>query len=61
MDIVNVEVVCPTCSEAVSVAVDPAMIGQSYVEDCSVCCRPMMLSVHDNNGDIEVAATREND
>jgi len=37
---------CPYCGEAVSIFLDPAGGSvQDYVEDCSVCCQPMTVSV----------------
>ncbi len=35
---------CPYCFERVELYVDPDTSG-SYVEDCSVCCRPWTVSV----------------
>ncbi|MBX3130249.1 MAG: CPXCG motif-containing cysteine-rich protein [Polyangiaceae bacterium] len=35
---------CPWCGEPVSIFVDPGGgEAQSFVEDCSVCCRPIRL------------------
>ena len=39
------DVSCPYCGESIEVVVDPSEDAQSYIEDCSVCCRPMVLSV----------------
>jgi hypothetical protein len=37
---------CPYCGEPVEVEVDPAGgDAQTYVEDCSVCCRPWVVRV----------------
>ena len=36
---------CPHCGEPVDTAVDPGGgEHQSYIEDCSVCCRPMLIT-----------------
>lgn len=40
----EVEVMCPWCSEPVSLWVDRDTRG-SYVEDCEVCCRPWQVHV----------------
>jgi len=42
----TVELQCPFCGEIISVLVDCSLGDQSYVEDCSVCCQPMLLSIH---------------
>lgn len=35
---------CPYCWQTVSVILDLSIAGQSYVEDCEVCCRPIQIS-----------------
>ena len=36
---------CPHCGEPIDVYVDPGGGEyQEYVEDCSVCCRPILIS-----------------
>jgi hypothetical protein len=38
------QVDCPWCGESIAIALDPGGGPvQSYVEDCSVCCRPMSI------------------
>ena len=36
---------CPHCGEPVEIAIDPSQEVSDYIEDCSVCCRPMNLRV----------------
>ena len=36
---------CPHCWETISVLVDPSAQEQTYIEDCSVCCRPIRIHV----------------
>lgn len=59
----HVDVACPYCGELVSVDADPGGgASQRYVEDCSVCCRPMDLSVRvDDDGEFTVVARRSDD
>ena len=53
---------CPYCGEAISVLIDDSLPEQSYVEDCQVCCRPIVLDVHvDPDGDVFVQARSENE
>lgn len=50
-------VTCPHCWESIEVRVDLSAGDQSYVEDCSVCCRPMALSIIVADGElVELAA-----
>ncbi len=43
---------CPFCGEPINVVLDLSGGGQSYVEDCQVCCQPMQLSFDVNDGEI---------
>ena len=53
---------CPYCGEAISVLIDDSLSEQSYVEDCQVCCRPIVLTVNvDVDGDVAVQARSENE
>jgi hypothetical protein len=53
---------CPYCGEAISVLVDDSLPEQRYVEDCQVCCRPIVLKVSvDPDGDFSVLARSENE
>ncbi len=53
---------CPYCGEPVSVVVDHSIGEQEYIEDCQVCCRPMVLCISiDADGDAEVFARPENE
>jgi predicted RNA-binding Zn-ribbon protein involved in translation (DUF1610 family) len=55
-----VELSCPYCGEPVLVRTDVSAGAQSYVEDCQVCCQPMLLSVSCGEGvnDVVVVAER---
>lgn len=53
---------CPYCGERIEIVVDPSVDEQSYIEDCSVCCRPITLSVSvDGQGTAEVRAARDDE
>lgn len=36
---------CPWCGERIELVVDLSAGDSRYVEDCEVCCAPMMVSV----------------
>ena len=40
-----VDVYCPACGEPLQLAIDMSAGAQAYVEDCQVCCRPMLVRV----------------
>lgn len=35
---------CPYCGERISFLLDPAAAGESYIEDCEVCCQAIQAS-----------------
>jgi transcription elongation factor Elf1 len=32
---------CPYCAQRISMVLDTSVKGQTYVEDCEVCCHPI--------------------
>lgn len=34
---------CPYCWEQITMLLDTSVQGQTYVEDCEVCCRPITI------------------
>jgi len=54
--------VCPYCGERIEVVVDCSVDEQSYVEDCFVCCRPIVFSMTGDNGELlSLNLSTEND
>lgn len=53
---------CPYCGESIEIAVDGSIDRQTYIEDCQVCCRPIMLTASkDEDGEQQVTARAENE
>ena len=53
---------CPYCGENITVLIDGSLPEQEYVEDCQVCCRPIVVNVSvDVDGDAMVAVRAENE
>ena len=53
---------CPYCGEPLELTVDCSVETQRYVEDCQVCCRPIVVdAVVDADGEPSVATRPEND
>lgn len=46
------DITCPHCGEAIEIVIDLSVASQSYIEDCSVCCRPIAICVVAENGEI---------
>lgn len=36
---------CPYCAEPILLRIDVSAGSQSYVEDCQVCCQPMLVAI----------------
>ncbi|MFT5088083.1 MAG: hypothetical protein ACI906_000792 [Candidatus Latescibacterota bacterium] len=56
------EISCPYCGEYIDILVDCSVPQQTYVEDCHVCCRPILLSIYvgeDNEVALEVRQENE--
>jgi hypothetical protein len=57
-----VDISCPYCGEPLDILVDASAGDQRYIEDCQVCCRPIMLAIRiDADGEPQVSASSEND
>ena len=53
---------CPYCGENIEVDVDCSEPSQSYIEDCSVCCRPININIEiDFDQQVQGSATHENE
>lgn len=56
----EVTVSCPYCGELFTAVVDYSAGGQEYIEDCFVCCRPILFHVMvDTDGNLTDVITRQ--
>jgi len=53
-----VDLRCPHCDARIHLIIDPSEDSQEYVEDCEVCCQPMVVVTE---GARVVRLEREND
>jgi len=64
-ELASVEHPCPYCGEVVELLIDRSVLRQRYIEDCAVCCQPMVVTVvvHDpqEEAEPEVRVGREAD
>ena len=62
MDIDEKESYCPYCGESISLLIDNSIENQEYVEDCQVCCSPILISIEiDHDGNIFINTRKENE
>lgn len=53
---------CPYCGEMIELLIDCSAGSREYVEDCQVCCQPMVLALTvDDAAGTGVEARKEND
>ena len=52
------QITCPFCWETITILVDPSE-SQTYTEDCSVCCRPILIQTQVYGDQISVEVTQE--
>ncbi len=53
---------CPWCSAEISLEIDTTFADQEYIEDCSVCCAPIVVKVSvPEMGQPEVELHRDNE
>jgi transposase-like protein len=58
----EISIDCPYCGENITVLVDGSVEQQRYIEDCQVCCRPMVILQNVSpEGECLVEARHEND
>ncbi len=43
---------CPWCGEVFDTTIDTSQGDHEHIEDCSVCCRPISVSVQCEPGEI---------
>ena len=46
-------ITCPYCWEPVEIVLDLSAPEQTYVEDCFVCCRPIVIRYSTRAGELE--------
>jgi len=50
--LVESDITCPHCGEAFPLLIDTSADEQSLIEDCSVCCRPISLTIVCRPGEV---------
>ena len=54
---------CPYCGEIIELLIDDSIPAQEYIEDCSVCCRPILIvqSIDSFSGEVIIEVKHENE
>lgn len=56
-----ISVSCPYCGESVVIEPEPFDETVEYVEDCHVCCRPIIFTISYSENGSDVSARREDE
>ena len=57
----EIQVQCPYCGEFLIIEPEPSDVLLEYIEDCHVCCQPIVLQIRYREDGSNVAVRREND
>lgn len=58
----NKSIGCPYCGESINVLIDSTDMGQQYIEDCQVCCKPIIFLVSErDDGALSVSVYSEDE
>ena len=55
-------ITCPYCGEPLNVLIDESGGSQEYIEDCQVCCQPIVFRLDESiDGDLSLSVFAENE
>ena len=49
---IEYEFACPYCWQTITMLLDLSVSRQEYVEDCEICCRPILISYESDGEDL---------
>ncbi|OCH18920.1 MULTISPECIES: CPXCG motif-containing cysteine-rich protein [unclassified Aliivibrio] len=52
---------CPYCNEQIVILIDKEDLEHEYVDDCSVCCRPISIQISSDDNDELLVTVRDED
>ncbi|MBI3540944.1 MAG: CPXCG motif-containing cysteine-rich protein [Deltaproteobacteria bacterium] len=56
-----ISIQCPYCGESLVIEPEPSDERVEYVEDCHVCCQPIVVTVYYSDEGSQVEVKRENE
>lgn len=52
MELISHDYQCPYCWQTITAHIDSSVKTQQYIEDCSICCRPIQITVTIERGEV---------
>jgi len=52
---------CPYCGESIDILLDTTVPHQNYIEDCQVCCQPIVFDVIVDDDEVIVSVKSESE
>lgn len=47
-DLIEKSTTCPYCGEFIEVLIDISDLNNQYIEDCQVCCKPIIFLISES-------------
>ena len=61
-ELLEKDISCPYCGENIEVVIEVLDESQEYIEDCQVCCRPIIFDIGVNvDGSTSISVRSENE
>lgn len=62
MELQESQVYCPYCGEPLTILLDSEDSDAEYIEDCQVCCQPMVVTLmSESDGSLSASVRREDE
>ena len=58
-EVFETRISCPYCGEPLHILVDTSDSGSEYIEDCQVCCNPILLRISSFGDTINIETAKE--
>lgn len=60
-ELIEERIHCPYCGESMSVLIESLEDSQEYIEDCQVCCQPIVFKIAASDSGAAITVFREDD
>ena len=58
-EVFEARVQCPYCGVILNIPVDTSDSGEEYIEDCQVCCCPIIMTIASDGHTVDVRTENE--